>query len=569
MTTTQLPVQISASIHRDAILRVPDFFNATLEDIFTELLQNSRRAGASGVDISWNGETVTLKDDGCGISDPAVLLAFGNSQWQEPLIIAENPAGMGIYSLARRTVIVESRPAHGPGWTVNLEPRHFTGQEPADVTSAPSHPQGTSIAFTHSSGPKDALTKTCRYFPLPVTYNGAEMERHPFTANAVHLEEWQGITLAVHRHTRRCPRLNFHGVTLQTKVLPSVPDLQDHWIVDADVKNCPQLRLTLPARKELVVTPFLEDLTHAGYAAIYHAMLAHHEPVDVPYAVQQHALSLGIRLPDARPRLRPWQAAQADDNACDPLPQRQALPEAPLVMDCEPPIPDQTALDRRAGGTSLEQRLFAANEDLAGYGWYDALTKIAGLSITAEFEDGPASITSSTRRGRDRSNLPSQRPDSITLTLHCNDPFRGPHTLDLDTDLAFLPDSPSEYIDDRTAVVTKHSEITPYALAEALERAYFEPSYEGDADAYDTQADTFRTDAMRSARRLLQTPEEALTHAIRAAVREAALPELPAGMNATIVIRRDHGTQERGDIAVILHQPPEQTQPDTASEPQP
>ena len=140
MTTAQLPVQISASIHQDAITRVPDFFNATLEDIFTELLQNSRRAGSSRVDVSWDGQTVTLQDDGCGIRDPAVLLAFGDSQWEEPLVTAENPAGMGIYSLARRTVTVQSRPAGGPGWTVHLDPRHFTGQEAARVSTAPGLP---------------------------------------------------------------------------------------------------------------------------------------------------------------------------------------------------------------------------------------------------------------------------------------------------------------------------------------------------------------------------------------------------------------------------------------------
>lgn len=496
-----------------------------------------------------------------------MVLAFGDSQWQESLASAENPAGMGIYSLARRDVTVASRTAEGPGWIVKLAPRHFTGQEPARISPAPDQPQGTSIAFSHDSEPQDALKKACRYFPLPVAYNGAEMERHPFTGRAIHLEEWQGITLAVHKHTRRCPRLNFHGVTLQTDVLPTVMDLENHWIVEADVHNCPQLRLTLPARKELVFTPFLEDLTRAGYAAIYHAMLAHHEPVDVPHAVQQHALSIGIQLPDARPRLRPWQASQADDNAYDPLLEACSLPEAPMVMDCEPPIPDQTALDRRSSGTPLKHRIFTASEDLAGYGWYDALTKITSLSITADFDDSRISITARTRQGRNRSNLPAQRPDAITLTLHCNNPFRGPHTLDLDTDLAFLPDTASEYIDDRTAVVTKHSEITPYILAEALEQAFFQPSDDG--DTYDTQADTFRTDALRCARRLLQTPEEALKHAICAAVQETALPELPAGMNATIVIRRDHGTQGRGDIDVLLHQPPERTQPETPTEPQP
>ena len=42
-----------------------------------------------------------MKDNGHGIKDPAALLAFGMTEWDQAGALAEHPAGMGLYSLAR------------------------------------------------------------------------------------------------------------------------------------------------------------------------------------------------------------------------------------------------------------------------------------------------------------------------------------------------------------------------------------------------------------------------------------------------------------------------------------
>ena len=77
--TDTLPAEIRASIHQDAIQRVSRFFNATTSGCLDELLQNSRRSGATRVDITLENNTVTIKDDGKGVHDPQALLAFGLS----------------------------------------------------------------------------------------------------------------------------------------------------------------------------------------------------------------------------------------------------------------------------------------------------------------------------------------------------------------------------------------------------------------------------------------------------------------------------------------------------------
>ena len=100
-----------------ALSRVTRMYAAGLADVFTETLQNSRRAGATSVRVTIDATedtpgvlAVTVTDDGAGIADPAVLLSFGENGWSEDLVRREDAAGMGFLSLARRGCTVASRP---------------------------------------------------------------------------------------------------------------------------------------------------------------------------------------------------------------------------------------------------------------------------------------------------------------------------------------------------------------------------------------------------------------------------------------------------------------------------
>ena len=79
MTTSQLPTEICAAVHQDALNRVPDFFNVSLRDILNEMLQNARRSGVSKVTVttSTGNSTIAVSDDGEGIADPNAILNFG------------------------------------------------------------------------------------------------------------------------------------------------------------------------------------------------------------------------------------------------------------------------------------------------------------------------------------------------------------------------------------------------------------------------------------------------------------------------------------------------------------
>ena len=161
-SVSSFPLTIQACIDESTLERVPRMFSAKIEDILSETLQNSRRAGATRVDIhirprfpsTPNSQLITISDDGSGIADPSVLLAYGRNGWDRELVKREDAAGMGFLSLARIGCTVTSRPRslNGrsyDGWRVELDPDHFTGKLPAAVThceQAP-WPHGTSISF--------------------------------------------------------------------------------------------------------------------------------------------------------------------------------------------------------------------------------------------------------------------------------------------------------------------------------------------------------------------------------------------------------------------------------------
>ena len=118
-----LPQTISTRVSQDAIGKVTRLFNNTIDDVLAELFQNARRAGASRVtletriedDVLWLGVT----DNGSGIADPSVLLSLGQSDWDKPLKAREDPAGMGVFSLAGRRAEITSRAkGSGEGWRI-------------------------------------------------------------------------------------------------------------------------------------------------------------------------------------------------------------------------------------------------------------------------------------------------------------------------------------------------------------------------------------------------------------------------------------------------------------------
>ena len=558
---TAFGAPIRARIHDSAIKRVTRFFSSSLSDIFAETFQNARRAGANRVCITVAPDRqrsiVTITDDGAGIPDPAVLLSFGENGWSPDLVRSEDAAGMGFIALARRGCTVRSRPrsANGhqfPGWTVSLDPEHFTGDADALVNrddQAP-WPHGTAVSFTSDDSPhaiRNAVTLAARYFPVRVHLaglpdspdDGEEMEQRPFLDGSIHSERWQGITLGVFRNRRRSfsdPDINFHGVTVSAGLPDITAANDDSWSVLADIQDCPRLELVLPARREVVHTPFLDELRQAARLCIYRAMARHPHP-DPAFADWQRARSAGIRIPPARPRLRPWKPGIADPNAGGQIPKRTDAPSSALLMACHPDPPEAQMLYRALCHADMSHQVFETENRLEGYDWYDKLDRITATPAEALHQGSSTPITDSNAVTFDGEPVViPDRPEDILVTLRIHHPERADRSFTMAADLAF-PGEPYASIDEVQPVVTRDSELEPQELAQLIYSAYFSPSEDWEADSWETQSEQFLQDAMTLSTELLCGKDEAVRHALIQAANRDLRWIVPPDATATVTIR--------------------------------
>ena len=551
--TATLPKTIRARVHEDAIGRVTRFFNATTTETLNELFQNARRAGATRIDVRIADGEVTVTDDGGGIADPATLLAFGQTGWSAGTARREDPAGMGVYALARCpqvTIRSRRRPAGdeptAPGWQVRLTPAHFLGKETAAVETVADDRMlfETSVTFEDAKACGGNAERAARYFPLPVTYKGEELPRQDFLRDAVYTEEWRGIRIGVYAfreyHHGFPPKLNFHGVLIHELHLPMTASLDTHWRVRTDVIDCPQLELVLPARKEVVETPFVDQLRTACRRTAYRAMLARDPEIDVAASVRADALAHGIELPVASRRLQPWKPAYADEHSWKKEnPGRGRFPADAIVIDADIPTCDEQALWRAADRAGITHRLFQADERLKGYDWYDDLRRATALTTTFTV-DGRTETIEKLRESR---NPPyTCRPEAISFTLHTVDAGGKTDEVDIPGDVAFGDEDPT-WAEDLDLLVATDSNIRPHELAELMHDACFSASDDAEADSYETQSNDYRQAAESTALRVLVSAGEARLADLRNAVHQHVTPYVPPDHEVTIRIRRNRATE--------------------------
>jgi len=577
MTQTASPpaATIRARVHQSALKRVTKFWASRPIEIFTETLQNSRRAGATRVHVtvetlakpepSEPRLAVTVTDDGAGIEDPAFLLSFGENGWSDEMVAREDAAGMGILSLAHRGCRISSRPRTpdgqaGQGWSVDLEPEHFTGRSDALVRcddTAP-YPSGTAVRFEAAESAdmiRAALASAVRHYPLPVTFQGEALERKAFLDGAVHAEAWNGLAFGVYRDRRQGymePDLNFFGLTVPVR-LPTVETVHGGiWSVRADVVDCPRLELLLPARREPVENAFLAEMREAARRAIYRAMAADPEPRPA-FADWTRARDAGIDLPPPPEVLRPWRPAIADIDDWRKSPKPAPVDADALVMACDPEPPEAQALWRAAERYGLAERLFEADRRLEGYEWYNRLDRVTGLDTHVTAADGKAwplrDFPAPERQGEAGSLLPP-RPVAIRMTLSVRTAGGSDRALHLPADLVFAGE-PWSWIGEALPLVTRDSTLEPHRLAELLRRGFFSASDDAGADSWETQAMRFDEEALHIATRLLCSEDSALEISIAETVRRELFWLVPQNRAVQISIARP-------DVRVVLGDPAEQ-----------
>lgn len=516
MTNNQ---DIQAKISNNMLNKVTRLFNASLDDILTELLQNARRAGATAVHLTLNTDdqpTLTLTDNGRGVANPQALLSLGDSGWDIDTLKREDPAGMGVFSLSSRGATIRSN-----AWEMTLESKHFTGT-PVVVTQKEHAIDGTSITmpliaeevktFEQELHEEQPLIPCIRYYPLPVYLNGVGMAQQDFLDDAVFVESWQGLRLGVVRKRyRENSLINFHGLVLEH----ALPDVEA-FTIHVDVIDAPVLQMVLPARKEIVHNDFAKALQEQCLRVLYR-YFASLDTHTLSYEHWLQAKTLGVSLPEAKPELETFQARVADTVIHADKGGMCAVNQHNVVVtDCfeggYEHSPDENcfaqalAWHSEAGG--LEYYTFVRpNPDYVGYRWYDALPKLSNVTFVAQEQ------VKKTGAGGDTV------VEGITITCYngVETVYTGAAPVCFAWDEDYFP-YPS--LCEFTTTVADGHGFDVRSLSDVLQSSFFCFDENCSADSYETQLEGFSKEAYARSMALLLSADDATLHQLEEHARQ-------------------------------------------------
>ena len=550
---------IKAQVNTKGLLKnTSALFSGEFKDIATELLQNSRRAGASQVEINVENNKITFKDNGTGIKDPSVILNVATSNWDEEIVHSEHPAGMGVMSLAtRKEVTVRSQ-----DWICELRPESFSGFEEVPIVRTESI-TGTSISFLlNDKELKDFyrgknvwysdLEDLVRYYPVNVSINGNRAKQSSFLhegGNCLYVKEWKGLNIAVKRNMSR-GAINFYGLDIYNHTLPVVYGEHgaEKYSVAVDVINCPELRLVLPARKEVVTNDFFEELVNECELTIYEAIAKDPKGHYLSYAHYLAAKKLGININESRPLLRGYCPYTS---------------EGTILSRIEPTTVDSVILDYSLSRQSDSDGLFSDDEDvynymsvyvqkvleddgitdlrepdeeMSWYRWYRKITIYKPEAIVA-IEDGVE------KRINEISKLEDIDADELYIEFlkYRLDDSISEEIVRLEIPFIFLDKDGTRWTypsERNTALIrNKNIEMPDYSeIKDLLENLYFD--YDSDGDSLDTQLHQYHSDTRRWYISKFFSEEESLTSYISSTCEEFLYDLRRAHYEADIKVRR-------------------------------
>jgi len=156
------------------IIKASRLFTGTMDGRIIEILQNSRRAGATHVNIINKDGFITVCDNGSGIEDFSKLLHLGDSDWDDAMEKSEDPAGVGVFCLAPREVTICSG-----NRKVCITEKAWTG-EPVMVMQNGESIKGTILVFKDEPWEFATVEKHAVFSGLTVTVDGQQCGKEKF-----------------------------------------------------------------------------------------------------------------------------------------------------------------------------------------------------------------------------------------------------------------------------------------------------------------------------------------------------------------------------------------------------
>lgn len=417
-----------ATVAPGLIEKASRFFDNNLRTILNELAQNSRRAGATRLDISFarnystDKTTITLIDNGPGVDNPETLLTMGLSNWND-YIESEDPAGMGFFSLANTGCTAFSN-----NWSVDLLPEHFTGKIDIWPTELSSSVEGFGITFERDESRwevESELEKIAKYYPLTVTLNGINVTQEDFLKDCILTDIYKGIRLGVVPYTEySTPSINFHGVQV-TGEFPTIAGADLRIMADVTSAN-KNLKLKLPDRSCVIEDTFWDELCNYSkkliYKAIQEKLAGNHE---LSYDSWLEAKNRGFELPTAKAELPGLDIIAAKNSRYAYYATYENMKKVQIGKGNYVILPHSYKFLANTLSTipDIKKKLQIVEDTpkYIGYFWYDTIPTITSIQIVDQ-EDNNVSIMSSNSISIDQDTGYSldNLPEQLIIKLHIN-----------------------------------------------------------------------------------------------------------------------------------------------------
>lgn len=564
---------VTATIDPAFLSKVDRVFDASPTTVFNELLQNSRRAGATKVIVKLDSPDeagaiiVTFEDDGRGIEDPAILLRLAAKGWDNATNAAEDPAGMGFFCLSNfGWVDIKSL-----GWEALAAPSTFRGEVPMCPTEVKEARKGTQIRFIWDSSSAEkivgGLRHAAKYCGIPnviLEQHGAErqfVDVSKFLDKAKHVREFPeyGYSIGVKPAESRwasqynmVAKLNFHGVridvTLEDEMFRSLASVgYDLWV---DITETTDLQLVLPARNALKHNEARSALLdHCKHTILDFVAKYRHGLHSLPFSVYQHAQKLGYDLGEAEVSL-----------SCYGGHRRSASPEDVMRTYVVVPL----ALSDEIVRESWNYRRDIGNRYLAvecasyeGYKWYDSLVKLEEVNFVLNDTTYPLAKFDDIDRDTFPGNDVFRWVDNIEVFFKLSDQTTlssRPPVIVNGTDVGSYFESAFGY--DRTVFVTRNIKDTEGWLSETLHlltTIAFSASEDPEADSQETQLAEFTQDLTAALLGFVASPQDSLKYVI-----EEHMKKLPwSALTASWSITHNGDHNSRPVVTVDIQPTPE------------
>jgi hypothetical protein len=296
---------ICAKVNPRLLTKADRLFTGTLDGRIIEILQNARRAGATEVVITNENGLVSVQDNGSGIDDFSKLLDLGDSDWDQAMEQAEDPAGVGVFCLAPRKVTICSK-----GKKVVISKAGWTGK-PMELTEVDEPCNGTMLTFADEPWELLKVQKHAVFSGLKVIVDGKSCPQQRFTSRRAvsypelgckievrerdHISEWHKQWRDSYYHDTVI--VNFHGQIVKLTYGP----VSENLVFLVDMTGEPTgIRMMLPARTRLVENKAFEQLKAAIEIETYR-FIQKRGSHKLPFNEYKRAEELGIELPESEP----------------------------------------------------------------------------------------------------------------------------------------------------------------------------------------------------------------------------------------------------------------------------